>query len=168
MKTDGRTTRDRGTYWSIHNGIREDKILYGRWCGISSRIKNKKRDDYYGKGITRCSEWDDFAVFRDWSKQNGYRPELQIDRIDNDGNYEPSNCRWVTPSVNAGNRGPSFNNRFSIDEQSELAEVYATTNISLRSLSRFVGVGLPVLSDFFKSCDIKVERKRRENYAIQY
>lgn len=50
-----------------------------------------------GKGITICPEWKyDFLTFYDWSQSNGYSDELTLDRINPDGNYEPSNCRWVT------------------------------------------------------------------------
>lgn len=57
-----------------------------------------------------CDEWkDDFMSFYNWAVNNGYKEGLQIDRIDNDGNYEPSNCRYVTAKENCNNRR---NNRY--------------------------------------------------------
>lgn len=76
--------------------------LYGVWANILSRCTNPNiiaYRRYGGRGIQVCTEWRDFAVFLKWSLANGYSHDLLIDRIDNDGNYEPSNCRWTTREV---------------------------------------------------------------------
>lgn len=60
---------------------------------------------YGGRGITVCDEWrSNRQTFIDWALSAGYQPGLQLDRINNDGNYEPSNCRFVTAKENSANR----------------------------------------------------------------
>jgi hypothetical protein len=82
--------------------------LYGIWVGMKQRCSNPKNSVYRyygGRGISVIQSWkDDFNVFMDWALENGYVSGLQIDRRDNDGNYGPDNCRFVTALVNINNR----------------------------------------------------------------
>ena len=82
--------------------------LYRIWKGMKERCTYKKHvrySSYGGRGISVCDEWqNDFQAFYDWSMANGYREELSIDRIDPNGNYTPSNCRWVNIEVQANNK----------------------------------------------------------------
>jgi hypothetical protein len=89
---------------NFKHGLSQTRI-YSIWDGMKKRCKNPKRHEYWnGRGITVCEEWQTFMPFYEWSMKNGYQQWLTIDRVDNDGNYEPGNCRWTTYSVQNSNR----------------------------------------------------------------
>ena len=96
-----------------HNG--RYTRLYGIWRGMKERCLTPTHKDYPnwgGRGVTICPEWrDNFGVFRDWAMSNGYEEHLTIDRINNDGNYESSNCRWITIREQAQNRRKPKNSK---------------------------------------------------------
>lgn len=95
--------------------------------------KNKYFRRYGGRGISVCPEWAaDYGPFFIWATSNGYREGLQIDRIDNNGNYTPDNCRWVTAKVNTNNRENTRRVTFqghthSLTEWAEITGIPRTT-----------------------------------------
>jgi hypothetical protein len=75
------------------------------------REKNRNYKYYGGRGIKICDEWkDNFEAFYNWAMSNGYREDLTIDRIDAEGDYEPSNCRWADYEGQNINKGLQQNN----------------------------------------------------------
>lgn len=91
--------------------------LYVVWQNMKKRVNDpniKQFKDYGGRGITICSIWEkDFMSFYWFCINNGWTKKLQIDRIDNDGNYEPGNCRFVTSKENNRNQRLLKNNNKS-------------------------------------------------------
>lgn len=124
----------------LYNIKKTDETIYGNLRSILNSIKQrclntneKSYHNYGGRGITICNEWkNDSNNFIMWALNNGYQKGLEIDRINNDGNYEPNNCRWVTKTINANNKRNSvkyiFNGvQMSIKEISEIVEIPITT-----------------------------------------
>ena len=95
--------------------------LYNIWRSMRQRCDNPNQQSYKnygGRGIKVCAEWNDYAKFKEWAMSAGYDPNAEtgkctIDRIDNDGNYEPSNCRWVTTQAQNFNRRANVNLTFN-------------------------------------------------------
>ena len=114
-KSCGCLSREKASEWGKiigkrsckHGDARPGKItkLYKVWMSMRSRCfkENSAGYKYYGgKGRVMCSEWnEDYSVFKKWALANGYKEGLSIDRINHRGNYEPSNCQWLTRSENA-------------------------------------------------------------------
>jgi hypothetical protein len=100
----------RGKQLTRHGHSKER--LYTIWKSMRQRCMNKRSKDYQeygGRGIDVCDEWNDYEAFRGWAMSHGYDQDAAfgvttIDRINVDGNYEPSNCRFVDLETQANNR----------------------------------------------------------------
>lgn len=103
-------TKSCGCLSRTANG-RYREALYLKWKGIKDRCKEAHIDRhiYFERGISVCSEWEnDYEAFKKWCVKNGYRKDLEIDRINNEKGYSPDNCRFVTRKENANNRRDTF------------------------------------------------------------
>lgn len=113
--------------------------LYIIWLDIKRRCLNKNDNAYMyygGRNITICNEWiDNFDNFYNWSIENGYKKGLSIDRIDTNGNYEPSNCRWTNAKTQARNRRNNFNITYNGQTKclSEWSEILCINRGTLKS-----------------------------------
>lgn len=124
--------------------------LYNTWINMKQRCNNLNNPRYknYGKrGIRVCDEWYDFQNFYDWAINNGYDENLNkdkklctLDRIDNDGNYCPLNCRWITNQKQQNNKTDTVYHTYCGETHtiSELAQLY---NLPLRLLKSRIQKG---------------------------
>ena len=120
--------------------------IYRTYSNMKNRCYNPNYylyKDYGGRGISVCDEWlgnNGFSNFYEWSKENGYRPDLSLDRIDCDGNYSPQNCRWVDMVTQQNNR----RNNHMITANGEthtMAEWSRITNIPYCTIQRRIYSG---------------------------
>lgn len=110
-----------------HRLINQNKKLYWIWQGMLKRCTRPtyyKYQNYGGRGITVCAEWQTFRGFHKWAVNNGYADNLSIDRIDTNGNYEPSNCRWTDQKTQQNNKRNNF--FVNIDGEIHSASQWAT------------------------------------------
>ena len=113
--------------------------LYKTWLGMRARCdgagSEQDKKHYHDRGIRVCDDWNgSFETFRDWALSNGYQDALSIDRINNDGNYCPDNCRWTSRITQNNNKS---NNRIvTINGQSmTIAEAAREQGINVHTLA---------------------------------
>lgn len=120
------------------HGLRYHPI-YPIWKSIKQRCLNKKHKQFFnygGRGITICKEWaSDPKCFIEWCINNGWQKGLDIDRENNDGNYEPNNCRFVTSEVNGNNKRNNIKYEFN-GELLTLPQIARKNNIGFPTLYR--------------------------------
>jgi hypothetical protein len=114
--------------------------LYNIWKGMRARcfnVNSPAYPRYGGRGILICSAWNSYPPFQVWARGNGYSENLTIDRINNDGNYCPENCRWIPRSENNKNRI----HKKKLNE-TQIAEIHTRRNRgeSYEAIARIYGV----------------------------
>lgn len=132
--------RKEQTIKSIRKHDMSNCRLYRIWNNMRTRCNKKYVKSYqnYGeRGIRVCEEWDNtndgFQNFLNWAIENGYEDNLSIDRIDVNGNYEPSNCRWVTQYMQTRNK--RNNRKYEINgKMMVLVDIARENGINSRTL----------------------------------
>lgn len=148
-------TRSCGCMRNVHEGVkgRCKEALYKTYGNMKSRCNNPNLPNYYnygGRGISVCEEWQNsYASFRSWALSHGYEEGLTLDRIDNDGNYEPDNCRWVDMQVQSNNT--RVNRRITYNgETHTLAEWSRITGMTRGRLAHRLKCGYPLSVVFYE------------------
>lgn len=128
--------------------------IYLTWRNMIHRCEDpraKGYERYGGRGIKVCEEWHNYPTFKEWAMNNGYADNLTIDRIDNHGNYEPSNCRWATAKEQQNNT--SYNHNITMNGETktitEWAEIYGIKRTTInarirRGMNEVIAVTKPV------------------------
>lgn len=120
--------------------------LYRVWTGIKRRCNNPNElvySYYGGRGIKVCDEWGEFEPFMEWSLAHGYSDDLTIERINVDGNYEPSNCKWIPFVEQSRNR--RSNHFIEYDGEVHcLVEWAEIKNIPRKTLNARINRGWPI------------------------
>lgn len=132
------------------NGIKHSQRytrLYRIWNNMKQRCNNlnhKSYKNYGGRGITVYDEWIMFIPFMKWALNNGYADNLTIDRINNDGNYEPDNCQFLTSKENNRKKSTTI---LTMKLANEIRDLYSTGNFYQRELAEKYGVSNRHISD---------------------
>lgn len=119
-----------------HGLYRRNKGLFNVWQSMKNRCYNPKRknyDRYGGRGIGVCQEWHTAENFILWALNSGYETGLQLDRIDNNKDYSPDNCRWVTAKQNSQNtrRNITLTVRGLTNCVSEWSRIYSISSFTI-------------------------------------
>lgn len=123
--------------------------IYKIYTSMKSRCSNPNNAEYNrygGRGIEVCSEWlgdEGFINFYNWATNNGYQDNLSIDRVNNDGNYEPNNCRWATFKEQMNNTSKNHNLTYN-NETHTAKEWSKILNISIHNIYYRIKKGYPV------------------------
>lgn len=121
-----------GQFVEIHGDRKNRNKLYRVWCSMKERCYNSNNKRYKNYGLRKikvCDEWkENYINFKTWALNNGYKEGLTIDRINVNGNYEPSNCRWATTKEQNRNYSKNifveFNNtKICLKELSEIIKI---------------------------------------------
>lgn len=152
-KSCGCLQREHNENGNTKHGHRNTR-LYKIWIGMFQRTENNKNpnyNDYGGRGIRVCDEWkNDFMNFYNWAMENGYKENLTLDRRNNNENYEPSNCRWVTQKEQNNNK--RSNRKFTFQGETK----------NLKQWSELTGIPCTVITARIDKLGWSIERALTE------
>ena len=159
------TNKSCGCYKERHKVLltEEDKRLYSIWKKMKERCNNPKNrafSSYGGRGIKVFENWSkNFREFANWSMANGYKNTLSLDRIDVNGNYEPSNCRWATSQQQNNNKR---NNHYLThkDKTLTVAQWGRVLNIDPKLILSRLKIGMSVE----RALTTPIKKKNKEFY----
>lgn len=159
-----RPTRKRAYFGKFPEEYNSYSNLYRVFNAMIERCNKPSAKNYHnygGRGIKVCNDWmGNYQAFCDWALANGYKEGLQIDRIDNNGNYEPSNCRWVTPKQNSNNT--RFNRLLTCNgETHTMSEWSEITGISQTTISSRIRRGCSDIEALTTPIDRRKSRKKK-------
>lgn len=120
--------------WKRH-GLSKSKN-WNVWQSMLQRCNNSNNKDYYNygaRGVKVCDEWMEYINFYNWSMKNGYTDGVSIDRVNPNGNYEPSNCRWITNKMQQNNK------------RNNIHIIYEGTPLTLTELAEKTGINRDTL-----------------------
>lgn len=132
-----------------HGLSSECRNLNWVWSAMRQRCMNPANKDYPnygGRGIVICDEWGDFAEFHKWAVGTGYRKGVTIERVDVNGNYEPSNCTWIA------------NERQALNTRKIRLFEYQGSQLTIRQLADIAGVSPRTMKSRLTSYGWSVER----------
>ena len=162
--------RKETTNLKTHRLSKKYSKLYNVWSGIKRRCYNQNQKSFknYGaRGIKMCNIWrNDFSSFYEWALNNGYKEGLEIDRIDNNGNYEPNNCRWVTKQENISRiiRNPTISSKWketitktckTEDELDDIIEAATSGYFKATELSQATGLDRHTILNLVRRSGLK-------------
>lgn len=139
--------------------------LYRRWIDMKGRCYNPNQKNYKhygGRGIKVCEEWlgkNGYKNFEKWALKNGYKKELSLDKIDNNKNYSPDNCRWATQRLQNINKRPTIPNTsgfVGVRKHSNCNKYYG--NVKINDKAYYTGM----------SDDIVIAAIMRNNYILDH
>ncbi len=132
-------------YINLTHGLSTSR-LYRVWATMKDRCfreKAKEYQNYGGRGITLCKDWLEYIPFHNWAMSNGYKQGLSIERVDVNGNYEPSNCTWIPLNQQSGNtrtslgwnKAAEIRRLFKLGKSTrELATLYKVNIVTIRGI----------------------------------